>query len=288
MLRSDILAALCALTIASLGCPGGPDSEADLGLDVGVDSGIADMEQEADARSADSGGVDTGTDSGADSGTDSGTDTGPDMELVNPEFCDPVAQNCVEPEAPVCGVIFPPNNMPLNFVCRESLGDVGEGEACTRPNDVVGEDDCAPGHLCTGYGLPIGDPQQRVCREFCQTPTACGDDAHCIWLHPLANLGMCMETCDPRGSDCVEGAKCSIFFSGADAKNFWICTNDSGANVGDSCSGSEQCGAGQWCPFSTNAAERTCTAFCADDIPCPNGETCVPNPQMPGYGACEQ
>lgn len=273
-MRRSTIAALCALTISNLGCSSDPEPNVDAGVDMtAADMNAADMNvADTSAPSMDSGPV----------------DTGPDMALVNPEFCDPVSQNCVEPDASVCGIVFPPNNMPLNFVCRESLGEVGVGEPCTRPTGVAGEDDCAPGHFCSSYGLPTAEPQQRVCRALCDAHADCGDDAHCIWLHPIGNVGTCTDACDPRGDDCVEGSKCSMFFSGPDLQSYWICTNDAGANIGDPCSGSEQCGAGQWCPFSTTPADRKCTAFCADDIPCPNGEACLPNAQMPGYGACEQ
>jgi hypothetical protein len=214
------------------------------------------------------------------------------------EECDPVAQDCADPEAPKCRLDLT-DPLYITALCAEELGDLGLGEPCSRPTETQGVDDCAAGLYCSPIGEPLGDPQSRRCRTQCDAHDQCGD-GYCTLFNSAADgvfppdvraVGVCFEECDPLDPEaCVEGAHCGTSF----AIDFTLAIScqpgDGDGEEGASCTRDTDCAPTLGC-FG-----GACRPWCdLEDDGCAEGSVCAEVVDAGGqpaifhgetYGAC--
>lgn len=271
-MRRPIAAVSIVLVIAT-GCSKEPEPTRDAGADVAT---AADVGSDA-AAAADSSVPDTGT----------AEDTGADVNLVNPEVCDPIAQDCVEPGASMCGLVHDLLAARFDTECRAPLGDAQLGESCSVPNGNAGEDTCAGGLFCSFADLPKATPQPGECRALCNSDEQCLAGEGCFGIDGVSEYGICRTACDPLGDDCVAGTHCTLAINMLSRTPDWICMFDVGVDPGTACMwGSGECGAGQACLPLSGPPSRTCEELCSDDRPCSGDRACQPISNVPGWGYC--
>lgn len=209
-----------------------------------------------------------------------------------PAACDLVAQTGCTPtqKCTIDGggaVLYQP-------ACRNVPTEAAaDGEACTRPGNIPGEDTCGKGLFCTFWGLPAGSPQARWCRRLCVADTDCASGDRCqSFVGPAPGSGVCIPGCDPFADTCPENAHCIGERAATDRSAAFGCARVGPTALGAECgSRNDGCVAGAMCtPSSSDGVER-CAALCDATHPCPEGQACepLPNPHVgasPGLGTC--
>ncbi|MCO4762375.1 MAG: M20/M25/M40 family metallo-hydrolase [Myxococcales bacterium] len=175
----------------------------------------------------------------------------------------------------------------------------GLGEACSRPNNKFGDDNCDKGLICTPFGQPTTGASDRRCRKACSKDATCGSDERCILLmrtaytsslHP-SHLGACVKLCDPfEAGKCGAGLMCANGRISTDSlKEQYVCNRAGKAAVGKACSASATAGCveGADCVYGPQGALPTCKTRCDAKHPCATG-TCTPYPfaEVAGMGHC--
>ncbi len=194
--------------------------------------------------------------------------------------CDPIAQDCVDPETPKCGLRWN-NGDPALTACEPQLGDDGLGEACELPGNFLGEDTCAPGLFCSIWGVAEG----RACRAIC-TEGSCDAGEECMVLFG-GIYGVCSPTCAFGSDECPDGTTCFPLPAINEQGSETICRQTGPGELGDDCDGGPQCGDGLMC-VSQLAGPVTCEQICEIDgePTCPEGVLCLPLLDTPGWGFC--
>jgi hypothetical protein len=189
-------------------------------------------------------------------------------------LCDWVEQDCAAPDDK-CGVRFVPSEGGHNAaepVCMPSMGSKGLEESCQRPTGVPGVDDCAPGFYCSYFGgLPRADPQPRHCLATCDAERPCADGFGCLsFAIQLGEVGTCVRSCDPFGSDCAAGTHCQAWgASTGPYPGIFQCSFSGPSALG------EACGEGQECQAPLACNQGVCRQPCDATHACPvPGETC--------------
>ncbi|MCR9165338.1 MAG: hypothetical protein ACE37F_24030 [Nannocystaceae bacterium] len=228
-------------------------------------------------ESSSSEGGDTSSTAGSSSSSESGgsESTG----SPDPALCDPIAQDCVDPEAAKCGLRW--NDGDPIAACEPILGEGALGEACALPGGILGEDDCAPGLFCSNFGVAEG----RVCRSICSEGTCDAGEA-CVDFFNW-DYGVCSPTCAIAGDDCPEGTGCQPIASRDEPGSATICTPTGPAQLGEECNGLSRCEEGLMC-VAQLAGPVTCEQFCEieGELTCPDGVQCLPLLDTPGWGFC--
>ncbi|MDI3292099.1 hypothetical protein QHF83_52800, partial [Polyangium sp. 15x6] len=194
--------------------------------------------------------------------------------------CDLVGQNCGAGSE--CTLVDPAGQKKTYFsVCEAVGGAVAEGAACTRT--AFGEDNCAPGLLCTDDAKA---PNNFACREYCAKKSDCDANELCLayWTgSPLA--GVCIPTCTPFSNGCEAGSTCRdrnsltndgiVDISGAGG---FACGHAGPVAVGEICQWDADCGVNARCgvQFSGGDGNKRCLAYCDDAHPCSGGKSCSP------------
>lgn len=139
---------------------------------------------------------------------------------------------------------------------------VGEESRC-RQSCEVGASDCAAGHTCSAYGLPLAAADREI--GYCQ---AC----------PGVDVGEC-DVVSQCG--CESGEMCAVldFETGETG-----CMPEGSVPRGESCNVSVgECEPGTECLHWITTG--ICAAFCNDTSDCPNGTPCV-EWEVPGVKMC--
>lgn len=220
----------------------------------------------------------TSTESGASGSSESG---GPDSTgSTDAVPCDPIAQDCADPDAPKCGLRWN-NGAPALTACEPLLGDDGLGEACELPGSFVGEDTCLPGLFCSIWGVAEG----RACRSIC-TEGSCDAGEDCMVLFG-GIYGVCSPTCAFGADECPDGTTCHPMPALNEQGSETICLQTGVGELGDDCDGGSGCGDGLIC-VSQLAGPVTCEQICEveGEPTCPEGVLCLPLLDTPGWGFC--
>lgn len=268
-------AVVFALSV-NLSCSGEPEADSDppivITLDAGMDaeSGDADVDPIPDSGTSDLGGGEDASE--------------PDLgDLVNPQVCDPVLQDCVEPEASKCELRF---DGEFSFTCFEPTGDVPEGEACSINDDELGSDDCGAGSICTGFSSPEA-PRTRRCRQFCSPEVDCEDPARACAVLERSSFGICHPSCDPVDDSCGEGVMCADFL-GLEDRMEWVCFTEGTLPDGDECELTRECSKGSGCfDGISDTLIKRCRPVCTEDADCSDTAGCfVIDAEVSPFGPC--
>ncbi len=197
-----------------------------------------------------------------------------------------MTQNCVDPDAAKCVLTFDDiANLPS--LCGPVLGSAVAGEMCDRPNDISGEDTCAPGFFCNRIDTPASQPG-GTCRTLCDDNAQCASDEWCYRLNkdsegPFAAntrlIGHCAIRCDSVWDlSCQAETKC---LGGDDVSGVrrYSCFPSLGKAAGESCAGNNDCEPSLGC----DAVEQVCAPFCDPTHPCGLGQGCS---STSGLGFC--
>lgn len=205
---------------------------------------------------------------------------------MNPDPCDPLAQDCVEALASKCTIHLGDTGA-LSAACEAPLGDKKLDEICQRPTGEAGVDTCEKGLYCAFYGNPASSPQQRSCLALCDTLGSCAQGKECAGIGDNT-LGICAPVCAPYTAACGAGTKCGVQgLVGGDAG--FICTPLGTKAAGEACAGALECGADMGC--RNFGAGFVCTAYCNDAHLCAEASahcSAYPDPALAGWGSCVQ
>ncbi len=186
------------------------------------------------------------------------------------DLCDPVAQDC--PDASQrCILVREGTDGPSHTECSGVLGDAGDREACVRPDGNLGEDTCAAGLVCVQWEMPVSDPQERHCLQYCHSDEDCEGGTRCQSLAASEWTGACTIECGTFAGTCGAGAGCYLTFDlwGDPA---WLCQPAGAGLPGDPCTLNTDCA-----PLHTCAGfpddTMICVALCNGLNPCEAG-TC--------------
>ena len=231
----------------------------------------------ADASSTGGGDGSSSESGGAGSSESGGSDSTGSPDAVP---CDPIAQDCEDPDAPKCGLRWN-NGAPALTECEPQLGDDALGEPCELPNDFIGEDTCLPGLFCSIWGVAEG----RACRAIC-TEGSCDDGEACMVLFG-GIYGVCNPTCDFGSDECPDGTTCFPLPALNEQGSAALCRQTGPGELGDDCDGGPNCGDGLMC-VSQLAGPITCEQICEieGEQACPNDALCLPLLDTPGWGFC--
>lgn len=179
------------------------------------------------------------------------------------------------------------------------------GESCVAPQGPVGgEDDCDVGLMC--WNVAPGETD-GVCVSLCGGSLGAGicPQGTVCSVYNGGMLPICLETCDPLGTDCAEGELC---IPQGDSGGQFVCAVDAapvGGGYGDPCLAFNKCDGGLFCapaaavPGCTESA-GCCSRYCDLDDDDPDatcdgvseGQVCVPfnesgpAPGTESVGAC--
>ena len=160
-------------------------------------------------------------------------------------------------------------------------GDLAVGVECTiEPGEP---DDCVGGSLCVwGRCQPLcGAIPQFVCQEG-----ACGQV-----IGSYDPISVCYPSCDPLEPQCAEDYAC-YFHTAARETTQPACFPVGFGELGNSCTWSEECGAGLVCagvasaPFETESESGECSPVCDPDADDCTGDTTCAEFEAAGFGAC--
>lgn len=231
------------------------------------------------STSATTGTTTTGTTTSTTSAT-----TGTGGAAMNPDPCDPLAQDCVEAVASKCTVHLGDMGA-ISADCEAPLGDKKLDEICLRPTGEAGVDTCEKGLYCAFFGNPVSSPQQRSCLALCDAPGSCAQGKECAGIGD-STLGVCGPVCAPYTAACGAGTKCSVVgLVGGDAG--FLCTPLGTKAAGEACAGALECGADMGC--RNFGAGFVCTSYCNDAHLCADASahcSAYPDPALAGWGAC--
>ncbi len=171
---------------------------------------------------------------------------------------------------------------PITTACVDGDGEGTAGMACTRGGS--GEDDCAPGHYCTGLGAS-GDA--LACRTLCRRGADCGGGA-CVATGSAPAMGFCVEGCDPFDAGSCGAARACVPIAAygeiGESALTGVC-DDEGAGALDEPCEADGCADGLVC--ARNALlELRCALPCDDTHPCDTG-TCTPLADGETLGTCQ-
>lgn len=203
--------------------------------------------------------------------------------------CDVLGQSCGAGSK--CTLGDPAEQLTTNFsLCEAAGGAVAKGAACTR--NASGEDDCAPGLLCTDEAKAANS---GACREFCAKASDCGASELCLaYIYTSPLTGLCVPTCTPFGNDCEAGSTCRgrtvldneglVDYSG----NGFACGHTGALAVGELCTQQWDCGANARCGID-QFGDKRCVSYCDDAHPCNGGQFCSTYgiPSYPTFGECQ-
>jgi len=173
-------------------------------------------------------------------------------------------------------------------------GTAAHGEECSAGDDV-----CAPGTLCAGFG-----DEPPYCAQYCNVDRDCrglGEGTICELA--FANdageevARSCTLSCDPVAEEpgCAPGIRCDLFARTATGQVFTLCAGRSGAGTAwDPCDlafGDSDCAPGHFCSDSGFGGECIRRCEVGDDSVCGWVELCNPfeTPAVVGtieYGFC--
>jgi len=211
--------------------------------------------------------------------------------------CDPVAQDrCLDPMKPKCTLVDD-GTMTTTLVTRcvaaTGAGMMMAGQTCTRTSDNetgYGHDDCAPGSWCSGVGvIPPMMGGSRVCRPFCENDATCATGERCLGLLDTPQVGYCIRTCTMfDDATCAMGLTCSSLAVDVDSTYvFMHCRPTGTVGLGGVCSFEMPCAAGLDCLDLTpmdGMDNPRCTSICDSAHPCPMGQMCEDQPDLPSAG----
>ena len=228
------------------------------------------------------------TDGGADlvsPARDSGGGGG-DMTKPASGACDPLKQNCTDPNNTKCTITDDGTGQGVATNCVAPGGTKGESESCMRTGTgaaSIGMDNCAKGYFCSGIGSLAMTPM-RHCRKFCDADTACGAKQGCSSL--TQDVGLCIPKCALFGTDCAAPLNCSNLVGDIDGKNaFTACRQPGTGAAGATCKDDFTCGADLICTDPQNGG--TCAAYCDASHACKTGK-CTAITGLPNTGgACQ-
>jgi len=285
----NLVGTLCvAVGLAAWGC--GSDSTDTNPSGAGGSAGTSAAGSAGAAASggeAGQGGTGTGgTGAEADASTDAEGPSGPGAG----EACDVYAQNCVDPAAPKCEVDYS-DRVNIPTFCGELLGTQQVNEPCVRPNNVVGEDTCDIGLICSNLGRPA--LTDRICRRFCKSSDECEPDEFCTVLNsgggaPLpANVrlvGYCAgPNCDFFDTTTCPGTATCLTTTSMENVSTPVCTWSNSKQKGEACTSNNDCAHGLLCLSSTSK----CAPMCGNAHPtCDTTETCAMINTAMDLGVC--
>lgn len=205
-------------------------------------------------------------------------DLGPIEDWPGPGLppCDP-RDPAACPDGESCRAVYASEG--FQFTCRFG-GRVAAGDPCTfAPSGASGmifTDDCLGGLFCTDFA----EGQGRRCAAICASNDECGAGERCHHLFravpPFDVVGTCRRTADcdvtsgggcPAGLSCVPYPDVDLRFGDA------YCEPTGPLGEGETCFGSESCGAGLACsvvplaeggfdPSAPNVTPARCQQLC--------------------------
>ncbi len=209
-------------------------------------------------------------------------------EAMNPDPCDPFAQDCVEAVDSKCTIHFDADNV-ISGTCEAPLGNQKLDESCERPTGESGVDTCEKGLYCAYFGHPKTMPQERSCQALCDEVDACAAGTACYALGAEMTVGICAPTCvpfDPSSCGGIAGVKCSVAtLVGNDAQMF--CDFEGTKKAGEVCAASSECGKDMGC--RTTGGPFVCSPYCDDAHLCGAADAhCAsfPSSALQAYGSC--
>jgi hypothetical protein len=218
-------------------------------------------------------------------------------DMTGGAMCDPVQQNCTDPNNPKCGLVVTGTGMNRMVTGQcEPNGTTTRDMMCML-DMTTGMDDCVKGTRCTATGLPMGS--SPVCRKFCGADGDCGTGQSC---RASLGFGVCIPSCTPFGTDCGAGATCAttqtdVASTMTKPVRFLSCRASGTTPLWGTCAASTDCGDNAVCPRGT----QVCTPLCDGTHACPDmpnmadggsGDggttptTCMPNGLPNGGGVC--
>ncbi len=187
--------------------------------------------------------------------------------------CDPVAQDCSDPNATKCTLIIDADFTAfIDEECTVPKGDDLLGESCTRPTNTPGIDTCLSTY-CANFGN--ADVTTRTCHTICQGDEVCTvvDDA-CMGMFEL-QYGSCTKQCSPLpNNDCAAGA-CRAAQKASLEWGFFCIPGAGTTPDGDVCTLFDECLDGSSCLAGEGELENHCRPYCDDSHPCDPGLECV-------------
>lgn len=211
--------------------------------------------------------------------------------------CDPVTQDCkdscnskctfwsIDPSSSITGQQF--------AACGPELGRVAIDAECTRPNGLLGEDNCAKGSFCAAIGKPKGSTGARVCRPLCKATSDCKSNEFCLALtnpsEAVAEGGVCVAQCDPFAPDCRSDETCNPIHDTTNRSRLACSARTPMNPLNGPCTlgNVDTCPVGSVCV--TVGSDTRCRAFCDDTHPCDadaGAETCAPQAPNIDFRVC--
>lgn len=209
---------------------------------------------------------------------------------------------CCDPGASSCGAgqrcqVFSGSSLNARFTACIPAGTIAENQTCTRAGGRIGADDCAAGLSCANYGQP--SLNQRACRRLCNATGDCRSGEACLDFGDSPEVGFCLPTCTPFGSDCAAGFTCRTqrFWSGTahDQQRIVIdtqCSLVGSVAPGGACMDPTDCIANHDCFLDPTVAGSMplCRQNCDATHTCPTGQHCLlqrtPDVNARGIGHC--
>jgi len=220
------------------------------------------------------------SDNGDGGGADMAMSTSGDMAMSTStdlagQMCDPVTQNCTDPNNPKCGLVISGTGMNRMITGQcEPNGTAARDTMCTI-DMTTGMDDCVKGTRCTATGLPMGS--MPLCRLFCGKDADCGTGQSCRAAigggggGTTTPIGICIPSCTPFGTDCGTGKTCAM--TNTDIAStmtkrvlFLSCRATGTTPLWATCQASTDCVDNAVCSRAT----MTCVPLCDNSNACPN------------------
>lgn len=156
-------------------------------------------------------------------------------------------------------------------ICGEGLVGDPTGSGCRKPGDCFTDTDCPSSATCT----------DNFCRNPCENPQACGQNAECI---PIAHEATCK--CPPKTREdnehncipieCVDNNDCSQDKTCIDASCVNPCSLSNTCGQKAECHPDNHVGVCSCQPGTTGDPHLGCVPvqYCAKDNQCPAGSQC--------------
>jgi hypothetical protein len=166
-------------------------------------------------------------------------------------------------------------NASIEATCEPSSGSAAAEAPCTRTNNQLGDDDCAPGGFCSNVGWPgsLAAPM-RHCNPLCHGDSDCPTLQRCVRLSTDGLSGFCVKPCDLFSGTCGTGMSCTSIVPDIDGTrsmpdDFVTCESTGAGQPGDTCTTGTDCAADLICDAQSNS----CAQLCDDSgqHPCPAG-----------------
>jgi hypothetical protein len=207
----------------------------------------------------------------------------PGLGCAARDSCDPVLQDCTDPNRPKCTVVpVACAGCPTGALGRQCVPLTGRqplGGTCT--SSVSGLDDCDKGLICDAFHSPDG---RFTCRRLCSGPGDCSGGTACAAIDD--RNGLCESPCT-LGAPCQAGLSSCRSRQGLGAAGgaaaVLLCSPDGPMGIpGGYCATPDAtmgCGPGLDCVI------YACARLCGPALACPSGEQCAQAAQDPG-GHC--